>query len=76
MLGLIKKQLLKQKQNIINKKFPAVNMVLHPDMPVAAINKMVELAKIVNVVNSLEPKISVLSEIQYDKRQKSLRNRF
>ena len=62
MLGFIKKALLKQKQNIIRKKYPSLNIVLHPDMPNPSINKMVELAKVVNLVNALEPKISSLSD--------------
>ncbi|MFH0913527.1 MAG: preprotein translocase subunit SecA [Candidatus Omnitrophota bacterium] len=64
MLGFIKRQLLKQKQNIINRKFPGTHIVLHPDMPTPSVNKMVELARIVNMVNELEPKISSLSDAQ------------
>ena len=64
MLGYIKKIILNQKQNFIRRHYPDVNIVLHSDMPNPAINKMVELAGIVNIVNSLEPKISSLSDTQ------------
>jgi preprotein translocase subunit SecA len=43
-------------------------MVLHPDMPSPSINKMVELAGIVEVVNSFEPKISRLSDEELRKK--------
>lgn len=64
MLGFIRRQLLKQKQNRLNKRFPAVNIVLHPDLPLSSMNKMLELAEIVDTVNVLEPKISSLSDVQ------------
>ncbi len=64
MLGLIKKQILQQKQRTIKKRYPSANIVLHPDMPNPSINKMVELAKIVSEVNSLEPKIAELSDAE------------
>ena len=64
MLNLIKNSILNSKQNLIKRKFPGVNIVLHPDMPNPSINKMVELARIVAMVNSLEPKISSLSDTE------------
>jgi len=64
MLGFIKKIILTNKQNLINRRFPDVNIVLHPDMPSPSINKMVKLARIVDAVNSLEPKISALSDME------------
>ena len=64
MLGIIKKIILTRKQNLIKSRFPDVNIVLHPDMPGPSVNQMLKLAKIVNVVNSLEPKISALSDTQ------------
>ena len=64
MLGLIKKIILDQKQNAIKRRYPSLNIVLHLDMPNPSINKMVEVAAIVNIVNSLEPKISILSDAQ------------
>ena len=33
MLGLLKKTILKNKQAAIKKRYPQVNIVLHPDMP-------------------------------------------
>ena len=62
MLGYIKKIILNQKQGAIRKKYPSVNIVLHPDMPSPSINKMLELAGVVNKVNALEPEISGLSD--------------
>jgi preprotein translocase subunit SecA len=64
MLGFIKQNILRQKQATIKKRFPSVNMVLHPEMPQPSMNKMVELSRIVNIVNSFEPKISALLDAQ------------
>ena len=64
MIGLIKKQILKRKQGILKKRCPSVNIVLHPDMPNPSISKTVELARIVEEVNSLESKITNLSDAQ------------
>ena len=64
MFGLIKKQLLNYKQSVIRKRFSSAKIVLHPDMPTSSINKMVELAKIAEAVNSFEPKVSALSDEQ------------
>ncbi len=64
MFSFIKKSILKQKQAIIKKRYPNVNIVLHPDMPNPSINKMVELARLVDMVNSFEPKVSALSDIE------------
>jgi preprotein translocase subunit SecA len=62
MLGLIKKAILKQKQSFIKKKYPAANIVLHPDMPSPSINKVSGMVKVAAIINSLEPKMSVLSD--------------
>ena len=59
MLGFIKKQILIQKQNLINRKYPNVNIVLHPEMSSPSMNKMVSLAKTVDIVNSLEPRLAL-----------------
>ena len=64
MLGYIKKIILGQKQNTIRRKYPTANIVLHADMPFSSLNKMVETAKIVKLVNALEHQISSLSDIQ------------
>ena len=64
MLRLIKKIFLNTKQKQISRRFPGVNIVLHPDLSNPSINKMVRLAKIVNAVNALEPRVSVLSDAQ------------
>jgi preprotein translocase subunit SecA len=62
MLGYIKKIILNQKQKQIRKKFPSAQITLHLDMPNPSINKMAALARIVEKVNALEPKISALSD--------------
>ncbi|MDD2751895.1 MAG: preprotein translocase subunit SecA [Candidatus Omnitrophica bacterium] len=64
MLGLIKETILKQKQAAIKKRFPSVQINLHIDMPSPSMNKMVELAGIVNAVNLWEPKIAALSDTE------------
>jgi preprotein translocase subunit SecA len=62
MLRFIKESMLKQKQAAINKRYPDVKMILHPEMPQPSMNKMVEAAGFVDQVNKLEPKISALSD--------------
>ena len=64
MIGYIKKINLKRKQNIIKKRYPLVDIVLHLDMPLSSINKMVEVARTVKRVNELEPEISALTDAQ------------
>lgn len=73
MLAYIRRQILKQKQNIIRKKFPSVNIVLHPDMPSPSINKMVELAAIVDKVNALEEKIKDMTDAQLKQKTEEFR---
>lgn len=73
MLGFIKKQILKQKQNIIRKKYPSVNIVLHPDMPNPSINKVTQLAKTISLINSLEPRMSSLSDNELRKKTEEFR---
>ena len=64
MLGLIKKAILKNKQHAIRSKFPGLNIVLHSEMPNPSMNKMIELAGLVDRVNSLEPAARALSDAQ------------
>ncbi len=64
MLKFIKKAILNSKQNLIRRKSPNVNIVLHPDMPSPSMNKMAQLSRIVTLVNDLEPEISALSDAQ------------
>jgi preprotein translocase subunit SecA len=64
MLGFLKRLNLNQKQKAIKKKYPGANIVLHPDMPAPSLNKMVSAAGIVTKVNSLESKISALSDAE------------
>ena len=63
MLGLLKKAILKSKQDAIRRKFPGLHMSLHAEMPSPSMNKMVEVAGLVNLVNSLEPTVSALSDL-------------
>ena len=64
MLGLVKKIILKNKQDAIRKKFPGLNMVLHPEMPNPSMNKMIEVAAIVNQVNACEPSVQSLTDLE------------
>ena len=73
MLGFIKKTILNQKQNIIKRKYPSINIILHPDMPASSLNKMVGLARIVDMVNSLEPGISALSDMELKNKTEEFR---
>jgi preprotein translocase subunit SecA len=73
MLSYIKKIILNQKQNFIKRRFPGVNIVLHPDMPNPSVNKMAQLAGIVAQVNSLESRISQLSDSQLKQKSEELR---
>jgi len=74
MLGFIKRGILKHKQDLIRRKFPGVSMVLHPDMPNPSLQKMAELARIVERVNSYEPKINVLSDTQLKEKTDGFRS--
>ena len=62
MLVFIKKQLLKNKQGTLKRKYPGVSIALHPEMPSPSLAKMVELAGVVDKVNKLEPAIQPLSD--------------
>jgi preprotein translocase subunit SecA len=62
MLGLIKKVILKNKQAVIGKRFPNLKITLHVEMPSPSMNKMVEVAQLVNLVNSFESKINALTD--------------
>ena len=75
MLKFIKKSILDNKQNAIRKKYPNVNIVLHQDMPSPSMNKMADAAAIVDKVNSLEPKIRALSDIELKHKTEEFRSR-
>ncbi|MFH0762911.1 MAG: preprotein translocase subunit SecA [Candidatus Omnitrophota bacterium] len=64
MLKFIKKSILEGKQKVIRRKYPGINMTLHAEMPNPSIDKMVEVGRIVNAVNLLEPKIAGLSDTE------------
>ncbi len=64
MFSFIKKTILKNKQNLIRRRWPGVNIVLHPDMPQPSIGKMTSLSKIAYAVNACEDKISRLTDAQ------------
>ncbi len=63
MFSFIKKSILTRKQNFIRRRYPNVNIVLHSDMPLSSINKMAELAAIVDAVNKFEPKMQSLNDL-------------
>lgn len=64
MLRLIKKVMLESKQAKIRKKFPKLNITLHAEMPSPSMAKMVEVARLVDLVNSFECKIAALTDQQ------------
>ncbi len=64
MFGAIKKAILSNRQNAISSRFPDLHITLHQDMPAPSQSKIVELARVVNQINLLEPKISALSDGQ------------
>jgi preprotein translocase subunit SecA len=68
MLKFIRKSILNSKQNYIRKKFPNINMVLHPEMPSPSMNKMAALGSIVSQVNNLETRISSLTDEELRKK--------
>ena len=74
MLGLIKKIILKNKQDAIRRKFPGVKITLHSDMPSPSMNKMVELSCLVNQVNSFEAGLSRLSDSELAAKTEEFRN--
>jgi len=63
-LGLIKKAMLNNKQGAIRKRFPGLNIVLHSEMPSPSMNKMVEVAGLVDRVNSYESRLQPLSDAE------------
>ena len=64
MLGFIKQTILKNKQAAIRNKFPDLKITLHSEMPTPSMDKMVEVSRLVNSVNSLEAQISALSDAE------------
>jgi preprotein translocase subunit SecA len=75
MLKAIRKSILNSKQRLIRRKFPNVNIVLHPDMPNPSINKVAEVCRIVDMVNSLEPELSSLSDAELRNKTEELKQR-
>jgi preprotein translocase subunit SecA len=73
MLGFIKKTILNQKQKIIRRQCPAVNIILHAEMPSPSANKMAEVSKSVALINAFEPKISGLSDEQLKNKTQEFR---
>jgi len=73
MLGWLKKTILKSKQSAISKRYPRVNIVLHPDMPNPSMNKMIETSRVVDQVNALEAEISALSDIELKNKKDKFR---
>ena len=73
MLGFIKKSILNQKQKIIRRQSPAINVILYADMPSPSMNKMAEVAATVARVNSFEAKISALSDAQLREKTQEFR---
>ncbi len=68
MLGWFKNTILNQKQSYLKRHFPDVNITLHPDMPSVSINKVVQLAGMVDEINRLEPEINSLSDLELRKK--------
>lgn len=64
MLGFLKKGILAHKQKVIKKRAPSANIILHPDMPQPSIDKAVEVARIVEIVNSFEAGISAMTDTE------------
>jgi preprotein translocase subunit SecA len=75
MLGFIKKVTLRQKQKFIKRKYPGLNIVLHPDMPAPSINYMASLAAIVAAVNSFEPALGGLSDAELNNKTQGFKER-
>jgi preprotein translocase subunit SecA len=64
MLGLIKKVILNNKQALLRKRFPKLNITLHVEMPSPSMAKMVEVARLVDLVNSFENQLLALTDGQ------------
>jgi preprotein translocase subunit SecA len=62
MLRFIKQSFLNSHQGALKRKYPALNMTLHADMPRPSISKMSQLAPLVAAVNVFEPQVSALSD--------------
>jgi preprotein translocase subunit SecA len=75
MLGFIRKTILSRKQKVINNRYPGVNIILHPDMPISSLNKMLDSSRIVYEVNRFEPKIQALSDSELREKTDEFRKR-
>ncbi|MCM8763023.1 MAG: preprotein translocase subunit SecA, partial [Candidatus Omnitrophica bacterium] len=75
MMGFIRENLVRQKQNYIRRNFPNVNIILHKDIPAPSLNKIVELSRLVSIINSFEPEIEKLSDEQLRKKTEEFRSR-
>jgi preprotein translocase subunit SecA len=75
MIRFIKKSILQGKQKQIAKKFPGINIVLHPDMPSPSLGKIAELSRIVYLVSSLEPSVSSLTDVQLREKTQEYKKR-
>ena len=73
MLGLIKKQILKNKQRAIKNRYPELCISLHSEMPGPSLNKVVELAGTVDKVNKFEAAIQAFSDSQLQAKTKELK---
>src|SRR4030042_358878 len=75
MLKFIRKSILNRKQKVIRRKFPRVDIVLHPDMPNPSLNKVTSLCRSVDMVNSFEPRLSALSDLELKNKTQELKVR-
>ena len=64
MLGFIKNSVLKKAQKKINRSYADVSIVLNKEMPMSSIGVIPGLARIVSQVNSFEPALEKLSDVQ------------
>ncbi len=64
MFSFVKKTVLNSKQNQIRRKFPGVNIVLHPEMPQPSMSKIADIAYLINKINILESGIKSLTDSQ------------
>ena len=62
MFNWLNNLILRQKQSYLKRRFPNVNINLHQDMPSVSINNVVRLASLVDTINRLEEKVSLLSD--------------
>jgi len=64
MLGFFKNRFLARKQKLLKDKYPLINITLNREMPIPSVKEIINVAPVIQQINSLEPEIKLLSDAQ------------